>query len=107
MSIAFAGRGPQQDWVLENASWILGLNPHNRFGIAVEALPEIDESVLPKRQNRLACAGVNLLNEVIHRKDKPAILPVFAFPVGDAASRQAGKIVVDPNLLPRGGVQRH
>lgn len=104
--IRFAGRRTEQNQVFENPSGRLGLNACDRGRIATESYPEIDQPVGAERQYRLARAGVDFLQMVVDREDEPPILPILALPVGDAAARQTRKVLVDPDLLARCGVER-
>ena len=49
--ISFANRRSQRDQILEDAPGRLGLYARNRRGIAAESLPQIDQPVVPEREN--------------------------------------------------------
>ena len=85
----------------------LGLNADNRLRIAAESLPQIDQPVVAERQNRFSCSRVDLLEVVVDREDQPPILAVLALPIRDAARCQARQVLVDPDLLAGGCVERH
>ena len=59
-----------------------------------------------ERQDRLAGARVDRLQEAVDREEQPLVFAVLALPVVDAAARHAVQPFVDPDLLARRGVER-
>ena len=83
------------------------MNPDDRPRIATESLPQIDQTVVAERENGFSGPRVDLLQKVVHREDQPAILPVLALPIRDAARGESWQVLVDPDLPACGGVERN
>ena len=104
--VAFAGRRPEQDEILENLARRVGLYAADRRRIAAEPLPQIDRAVDAEREDRFAGGGVELLQVVAETENQAPILAVLAFPVVDAPAREALEPLVNPDLGACRGVDR-
>ena len=96
--VALAGRGAEDDQVLEDLSRIRRLDPCERRGIPRVALFEVDRAVRSEREDRLPGPRIDRLEVVVALEQQPAVLSIAALPVVDAARRNSLQVGVNPDF---------
>ena len=79
---------------------------HRRAWPARDALAQVDEAVGAERQDRLAGPCVDRLKEGTGDQEQPPVAAVVALPVVDAASGEVRDVLVNPDFLAGGRVER-
>src|SRR5262249_33698746 len=71
-----------------------------------QSLPQVDDTAVAERANRLAALRVDRLHVAVDGEDQPPVLAVGARPIVDAAARDAVQSLVDPDLFARRRIER-
>ncbi len=98
-------RQRHDDDVVEDAARVARLQ--RVADVAPQRRAQVDAAIVTKRGNGLAGAGVDGGDVAGVQIDQPAIRPVGAFPVVQAAGADASLVRMGPDLLAGGGVQGH
>src|SRR5207244_6582325 len=97
--VGAAGRQRQDDQVVEHTSGVAGLERPDPADVAVEAEPEIDLALLAEGLDRLAGRRVDRRQEAGVDVEQPAILPVGALTVVDAAIADSTLVTVRADVI--------
>ena len=100
----FAGRGAEDDEILEDLARRAGVDAINGADITAQTLAQVHEAVVAESENRLTGLRVKLLDLVVDLEDETTVLLVLTFPVVDAPLGDALETFVNPDLFARCGI---